>query len=649
MKKTILISALLLAFGSMSYGQELVKDIWPGTKKSDILKIYTPESINSNIVYVVTNDSTHGYELWRTGGTAATTYMIKDINPGIGNAFSTWNQVEMASIGTSAFFAADDGNNGFELWKSNGTAIGTGMVKDIKTGSSGSFPRSFITYKNEVYFSAQGPEGYELWKTDGTSSGTVLLKDIITPFGSEPKDLTIFKGELYFVIKDRNNNSYYELWKTDGSTIGTVRVSDSTLNLQSIQSPTVAGNNLFFSGTTVNEGVELWASDGTKAGTRLVKELNIPNQGPRLMIDFKGKLFFSIYDNTGYKAIYESDGTAAGTKLMINFPDGIYSDFFKVFKDKFYFMARHNATKYDIWASNGTNDGTKKVTDLDGMQAFLPNTLFPSNNRLFFRAQNKADGNNAYELYVTDGTQNGTRLTKNINTIPNGSAQIWHMTEVGNTIYFAAQDSAHGEELWKLETSSYKTLSLAHCDTVVYYDSSYTLTGTYQYTLVNSRGYDSLVTINVQTAPVPQITYADGIFSSTQAFQYQWQKDGVDIPNATSQTFTPTANGVYGVRTIDLVKKQSCPKFSETFALNNVSVSDVSIQYAVYPNPAQRAIKIRSQKQVAAVTIFTATGSQVLKANHAQVNVEGLSNGLYILQVQFMDGTQGNTQLVISN
>ena len=40
----------------------------------------------------------------------------------------------------SLFFEANDGTHGFELWESNGTAAGTFMVKDINPGGNGSQP-----------------------------------------------------------------------------------------------------------------------------------------------------------------------------------------------------------------------------------------------------------------------------------------------------------------------------------------------------------------------------------------------------------------------------------------------------------------------------------------------------------------------------
>jgi len=67
------------------------------------------------------------------------------------------------------YFSASDGTSGTELWKSNGTAEGTVLVKDIYPGTSGASPNSsspsYLTNVNGLlYFGANnGTNDRELW------------------------------------------------------------------------------------------------------------------------------------------------------------------------------------------------------------------------------------------------------------------------------------------------------------------------------------------------------------------------------------------------------------------------------------------------------------------------------------------------------
>jgi ELWxxDGT repeat protein len=54
----------------------------------------------------------HGEELWKSDGTAANTVLVKDIRPGPTGS----NPAFFAVLGNSLFFAADDGEHGYELW-----------------------------------------------------------------------------------------------------------------------------------------------------------------------------------------------------------------------------------------------------------------------------------------------------------------------------------------------------------------------------------------------------------------------------------------------------------------------------------------------------------------------------------------------------
>ena len=60
------------------------------------------------------------------------------------------------------------------------TAVaGTVLVKDINAKGAGASPLSLTNVNGTLYFSADnGTNGYELWKSNGTEAGTVLVKDI---------------------------------------------------------------------------------------------------------------------------------------------------------------------------------------------------------------------------------------------------------------------------------------------------------------------------------------------------------------------------------------------------------------------------------------------------------------------------------------
>jgi ELWxxDGT repeat protein len=69
--------------------------------------------------------------------------MVKDISPGPLDSFPQF----LTNVNGTLYFEADDGIHGDELWKSNGTAVGTVMVRDMIPGSDGSDP-SFLAAVN---------------------------------------------------------------------------------------------------------------------------------------------------------------------------------------------------------------------------------------------------------------------------------------------------------------------------------------------------------------------------------------------------------------------------------------------------------------------------------------------------------------------
>jgi ELWxxDGT repeat protein len=66
-----------------------------------------------------------------------------------------------------------------ELWRSDGTAAGTHVVKDIQPGTGRSLPLALTAIDGMLYFTARDPVvGRQIRRTDGTAAGTMQVKDI---------------------------------------------------------------------------------------------------------------------------------------------------------------------------------------------------------------------------------------------------------------------------------------------------------------------------------------------------------------------------------------------------------------------------------------------------------------------------------------
>ncbi|HRI21982.1 MAG TPA: hypothetical protein PLA68_13565, partial [Panacibacter sp.] len=149
----------------------LLKDINPGASSSSAIGL-----IELNGIRYFGASSTNGLELWRTDGTTAGTYEVKDIYPGTESGYSSYYPVK---LNNKIYFTGTTAANGSELWSSDGTAAGTQMVADINPGTTGSNIFQMTVYNNKVYFVTDHPTyGSELWGTDGTAAGTQIVKDI---------------------------------------------------------------------------------------------------------------------------------------------------------------------------------------------------------------------------------------------------------------------------------------------------------------------------------------------------------------------------------------------------------------------------------------------------------------------------------------
>ncbi len=414
-------------------------------------------TVIGNYIYFSADDGVSGDELWRSDGTTLGTEMVSDIHPSDGSQPTYFTE-----LNGTVYFSADNGVGGRELWRTQGSSLNTWQVKDINN-PGGSYPSRFTRYNAEIVFKARdNSTGYELWTTDGTVGGTERILDIFagTP-NSNPEGFIELNGTLYFSADDGTNGR--ELWKTDGTTGGTQMVANIYTGGSSSPSDLIIFNNrLFFRALSAANGYELWSSDGTSVGTTLVKDIFISGNASPIPLSVLGnKLIFSADDGVNGRELWSTDGTTAGTNLLKDIKVGPNSGvhYFtntmtvEVIDNILYFKADDGINGVELWRTDGTTSGTYMVKDLnpeagDGMSDFIVSFLTKANGMLYFTAN---DGVNGFELWRSDGTEYGTFMIGDINL--GASSLPYGLCLLNNALYFAADDGVNGYELWKVDVA----------------------------------------------------------------------------------------------------------------------------------------------------------------------------------------------------
>jgi ELWxxDGT repeat protein len=517
-------------------GTQRLLDINPGTAAS---VPNTFVDMGTYVLFTANNGATNGNELWRTDGTAAGTFMVKDIFPGA----SASSPAGTRRVGNFAYFRAqgslESGGTNFELWRTDGTDAGTFLVKNIRvatsSGTGSSSPDGFTEYNGFVYFAANtgttaGRSGIELWRTDGTDAGTTQVSDINPGTGNgmgNTPSFVVLNNKLYFfasppgsgfelcsyddvngvqVVFDANGTNvqsnpskltlvgsqlYYTVAfiPSGSSVVGNwVAVSDGTTAGSSLLTPVAGGfeaintdlvahaGRVYFGVDPVINGnsafSELWSTDGTTAGTALFVDIGPAGDSarPQSLFSTPAELLFSAYTAEVGRELWISDGTPGATSLLSDLNPGDFSGSgiasMGELNGKLIFSASDGISGKELWTSDGTAAGTFLLKDIgpgaSGSDPADPATTFPDgfvpfNGKLYFNAlQQNVTG---IELWSTDGTADGTTLLKDINTVDQTdfAPEPTGMTVLNGKLVFRARQpfvstggaGENGSELWE--------------------------------------------------------------------------------------------------------------------------------------------------------------------------------------------------------
>ena len=362
-----------------------------------------------------------------TGVQAQSPSLLVDLNAGVDPSQPAgFVEITDANGDRVAIFAANSGS-GRELHRTDGTAGGTSMIRDLNLGLEGSNPTELVVMNDVVYFRCRKDDvslnsGEELCRSDGTRDGTYVLKDIRPgSIDSNLRGLTVVGNQLFFFASDGTTG--LELWVSDGTESGTELVKDiypgstplnrasSGFNISLTGRYAGTSDTFYFMANDGTTGLELWKSDGTPAGTELVKDIEPGSRGPQWLQQFTALgdvlVFESYTDDTGREP-WVSNGTAAGTLSLDLGTDALGSEptsLTRVGDDVYFFAGLDTATgfRYFLYRTDG---GSPVQVAADVQPGGGDASIAPFGTKALLRIYDTSAFRST--TWVTDGTGGGT-------------------------------------------------------------------------------------------------------------------------------------------------------------------------------------------------------------------------------------------------
>jgi ELWxxDGT repeat protein len=433
-----------------------------------ILARYIPEDARAN---------TGRTELWVSDGTTAGTVKISDS----GVPAYLWNSNAWTFLAHDLYFSGHSSDKGIELWRSDATAEGTQLAKDLAYGMARKQLGKLIGDGKNLYYQIE----YKRYGSDEISSGTLRslefwMTDIATMRSTRidqwrdwtsplPREMIAAASGAYWWVPSTTRSFAQDLkfFNRNTNTVTTVlaEVNETCFGQPEYDDriTLTVGNSYYFQAPVMRDGAEvcqLWVSDGTTSGTRSLTQFPNVFNNPVILSNiqlYKGEVYFSLKAvNSEAKAmrttVYKTDGTAEGTTEVFNPVAADITDFFAVdtmlaTDDGIFLTVSNDVQQLWYWSPAGL----KLLKSLSSEQRAYHMVRF--RNGIAF-----VSGNN---IYVSDGTVAGTAAVLSLSNANDviESARLAVTSDLQQLIYsFKAANNQIN--LWRSDITAAGTVML---------------------------------------------------------------------------------------------------------------------------------------------------------------------------------------------
>ena len=556
------------------------------------------------------------------------------------------------------------------------TSFGQNILELNPTNFPVTQPCGFTQFNNKLFYIGSNTAfGREMWLTDGTLVGNQLLKDIGFYLGSPQfgafGDLSAlessgktydYQGKLFFSTQSSYTGVNGNVWTTDGTTAGTISFDPTASKISSLRYFKEFNNRLYFTAQNNSSGREIWSTDGTLAGTTLLKDITPGGNGgvnfdPGFTI-MNNKIYFKADDGIHGIELWSTDGTEVRTNMVVDINVGANSTFFtgngldehlKVANNKIFFRGKGTGNFSGptvLYVTDGSAVGTNKLTyqnvynntivyDGSGLTV-LNNTLYFFSNRTILAS----DGVSSLPqggIFTTDGTNNGTVLVKDIGGVidmyvgDNGLSD-YETTPNSMRIFNSKAYFLAGQQLWSTDGTESGTTQI----------TNYTLD--YQNNRMVSQIFDNKLYFTRNNGPSPSpltgIYSTDGTSAGTQ-FEAKQKENNNTTAQAAGIVQLPQQMTSFGSSLYFAASFSTSP--TSLWRITNPSLKvneNVIAKLSLFPNPTSSQINLSFENNLesASLKIISLLGQTVLEkqnlsGNNLSLDVQNLSNGVYVIKV----------------